>query len=216
MNSYFPRTITMLRREKGLSQKQAAADLEISQALLSHYEKGIRECGLDFVCRAADYYDVTADFLLGRSPNRTEGHPERVRRHAVAGEINRELISNFLEVLYSRLTQLSSRKLTVNISTYLFLALYRIFRRVDAISPTHTEEFYTLPESIYSGYALAAMERLYADIEEQTDPNAGFQYIKRFVSQHPVSDIPEQYPAQSNSVFKIIERAESSVQKMHK
>ncbi len=37
-----------LRTEKGLSQKDAANDLGVSQALLSHYEKGIREFGLDF------------------------------------------------------------------------------------------------------------------------------------------------------------------------
>ena len=42
----------------------------ISQALLSHYEKGIRECGLDFVIRCADYYHVSCDYLLGRSPDR--------------------------------------------------------------------------------------------------------------------------------------------------
>ena len=42
----------------------------ISQALLSHYEKGIRECGLDFLVKAAEYYDVSCDYLLGRTPNR--------------------------------------------------------------------------------------------------------------------------------------------------
>ena len=54
MNSDFPRILTLLRKERGISQKQAASELSISQALLSHYEKGIRECGLDFVVRAAD------------------------------------------------------------------------------------------------------------------------------------------------------------------
>ena len=47
--------LSSLRKEKGLSQKEAAAGLGVSQALLSHYENGIRECGLDFLCRAADY-----------------------------------------------------------------------------------------------------------------------------------------------------------------
>ena len=42
----------------------------ISQALLSHYEKGIRECGLDFVVKCADYYGVTTDYLLGVSASR--------------------------------------------------------------------------------------------------------------------------------------------------
>lgn len=68
--SSFPERLIELRAENKLSQKTAAADLNISQALLSHYEKGIRECGLDFLCRAADYYKVTTDYLLGRSTSR--------------------------------------------------------------------------------------------------------------------------------------------------
>ena len=57
-------------RNAAITQKQAAEDLGVSQALLSHYEKGIRECGLDFVVRVADYYNVSCDYLLGRSAER--------------------------------------------------------------------------------------------------------------------------------------------------
>ena len=67
MNSDFPRVLSLLRKEKGISQKEAANQLGVSQALLSHYEKGIRECGLDFLCRAATFYDVSSDYLLGLS-----------------------------------------------------------------------------------------------------------------------------------------------------
>ena len=41
--SKFAAVLSQLRKERGSSQKKAAADLGISQALLSHYEKGIRE-----------------------------------------------------------------------------------------------------------------------------------------------------------------------------
>lgn len=59
--------LVSLRKEKNLSQKEAAVALGVSQGLLSHYEKGIRECGLDFLCRAATFYDVSSDYLLGLS-----------------------------------------------------------------------------------------------------------------------------------------------------
>jgi transcriptional regulator with XRE-family HTH domain len=62
----FPETLSALRRERNISQRRAAADLDISQALLSHYENGAREPGLNFVCRACDYYGVSADYLLCR------------------------------------------------------------------------------------------------------------------------------------------------------
>ena len=67
MNRTFPETLSVLRHERNISQRTAAAALNISQALLSHYENGAREPGLGFVCRACDYYGVSADFLLGRS-----------------------------------------------------------------------------------------------------------------------------------------------------
>lgn len=68
--SKFSVVLAQLRKERGISQKKAADDLGISQALLSHYEKGIRECGLDFVVKCADYYGVTTDYLLGVSESR--------------------------------------------------------------------------------------------------------------------------------------------------
>ena len=61
----FSETMRALRRERGLSQRTVAAELHISQALLSHYENGAREPGLGFVCRACRYYGVSADYLLG-------------------------------------------------------------------------------------------------------------------------------------------------------
>lgn len=68
--SKFAVILSQLRKERGISQKKAATDLGISQALLSHYEKGIRECGLDFVIKCSEYYGVTTDYLLGVSENR--------------------------------------------------------------------------------------------------------------------------------------------------
>ena len=62
----FSARLSLLRQERGVSQRTAAKDLGISQSLLSHYENGVREPGLDFLCRACDYYGVTADYLLGR------------------------------------------------------------------------------------------------------------------------------------------------------
>ena len=68
--SKFAEVLSSLRKERGISQKKASCDLGISQALLSHYEKGIRECGLDFVIKCSEYYGVTTDYLLGVSENR--------------------------------------------------------------------------------------------------------------------------------------------------
>ena len=69
-SSEFSAKLALLRKERGVSQRTAARDLGISQALLSHYENGVREPGLAFVVKACDYYHVSADFILGRTLSR--------------------------------------------------------------------------------------------------------------------------------------------------
>lgn len=66
MLTAFPAMLVKLRTERALSQREAASELGISQALLSHYENGIREPRLEFVVKLCDYYNVSADLLLGR------------------------------------------------------------------------------------------------------------------------------------------------------
>jgi len=70
MATAFSNRITALRKERGLSQKEVAMSLGVSQALLSHYEKGVRECGLEFVVRCAEYFGVTTDYLLGKDESK--------------------------------------------------------------------------------------------------------------------------------------------------
>ena len=135
MTGDFPRILTLLRKEKGISQKQAAADLSISQALLSHYEKGIRECGLEFLVRCADYYGVSCDYLLGRSPDRNgatltvDDIPDvdvNVKDNTYKGSIlvtlNKKLIINTLNILFNILQKCGNKTLTSEISSYLMLA----------------------------------------------------------------------------------------------
>ena len=85
MQRTFSTAISELRKARGLSQRAAAAELGISQALLSHYENGAREPGLDFVCRACEYYGVSADYLLGRTDEPDGGTAPRL--HALAEEL---------------------------------------------------------------------------------------------------------------------------------
>lgn len=71
MRSGYSVILSSLRRERGLSQKKVSEDLGISQALLSHYENGVREPRFDFVVRVCDYYGVSADYFFGRTSEKT-------------------------------------------------------------------------------------------------------------------------------------------------
>lgn len=72
MSTAFSNIFSQLRHERGLSQRQVAADLDISQALLSHYENGLREPRIEFIVKICDYYGVSADYLFGRTKLRAD------------------------------------------------------------------------------------------------------------------------------------------------
>ena len=63
----FKERLRELRTEKGISRKQLANDLFISERLISYWENGERECSFDMLIKIARYFNVSIDFLLGNS-----------------------------------------------------------------------------------------------------------------------------------------------------
>lgn len=59
-----------LRKERGVRQEQVAVALDISMSAYCNYEQGKREPIASVLVRMADYYDVSLDYLLGRSDDR--------------------------------------------------------------------------------------------------------------------------------------------------
>jgi len=59
-----------LRKERKLRQEDIAAELNIGITTYCRYELGMREPSVSLLEKMADYYDVSADYLLGRSDNR--------------------------------------------------------------------------------------------------------------------------------------------------
>ncbi len=60
----------MLRLEKGMRQEDAAKELDISMSAYCRYEYGKREPNASVLWRMADFYDVSIDYLVGRSDER--------------------------------------------------------------------------------------------------------------------------------------------------
>ncbi len=58
-----------LREAKHLSQLKLAMDLHLSQNSISRYENLEREAGYETLILIADYFQVSLDYLLGRTDN---------------------------------------------------------------------------------------------------------------------------------------------------
>jgi len=58
-----------LRKSRGISQLKLAIDLNMNQNSISRYENGEREADYATLILFADYFDVSVDYLLGRTDN---------------------------------------------------------------------------------------------------------------------------------------------------
>lgn len=63
----FPEILKMLREKQGYTQKQLAEVIHVTKNFVSHYELGGCMPGIDILAAIADVFDVSLDFLLGRS-----------------------------------------------------------------------------------------------------------------------------------------------------
>lgn len=61
------RRIRDLREDHDLTQKQMGEILSCSQRVYSNYERGDIDVPTPVLIRLADYYDVSVDYLLGRT-----------------------------------------------------------------------------------------------------------------------------------------------------
>ena len=67
----FGERLKQLRAVKNLTQKQLAIETETSERGIQNYEMGIRKPAFDVLIALADYFDVSLDYLVGRSDDPT-------------------------------------------------------------------------------------------------------------------------------------------------
>lgn len=227
MNNDFSRILTLLRKEKGISQKAAAAELNISQALLSHYEKGIRECGLDFVVRAADFYGVSCDYLLGRSPERTgmmlsveeipdedENIKDNVFRGSILPVLNKKLIVNSINILFDLLQRAKSKSLTNEVSSFLMLSVYRMFRLLYNANSKNQQSLFQLSKVTANAQAAAQMTLNEANVAAMVagESPRGTESLKGSDALYMTTDtISENYTQLSSSLFNLIQNSETKL-----
>lgn len=228
MASQFSRIITLLRKERSITQKKAAEELGVSQALLSHYEKGIRECGLEFVVKVAQYYGVSCDYLLGLSADRSgltlsveeipapdSGASQDGRfRGSVLPTLNRKLVSNSLNILYDKLNSCPDKALVSEISGYLMLAVYKMFRLMYRSVPKNAAGMFRVPECVWRGYSSGAMEISEANVSailkgEDIGLGAPIKDLSAFSM--TTESLSKDYPLYATSLLNLIKTSEERI-----
>ena len=225
MNDDFPRIITLQRKERKISQKKAATDLGISQALLSHYEKGIRECGLDFLVRIADYYNVSCDYLLGRTPEPggktltleeipdDDGNNEIMPSNKVL-QYYRKIINNSISLLFSFSQRANSVTLIREVSSYLMLSVYKLFRIIYNACPHNDQKLFKVPKVVANDSANAIISLNESNIKAASSgialgtndsvEDAETLYVT-------TTTLSKDFPDYANSLLNLIKISEESI-----
>lgn len=221
MNSDFPRIITLLRKEKGINQKNAAESLGISQSLLSHYEKGKRECGLEFVVKCAKLYDVSCDYLLGTSAERNGAKitvdeipdadsfgKNNVMRGSILPTLNKKLISNSLNVIFDLLSKCNNKELTTEISTYLMLSVYDGFRILHSANEENQSNLFSVPENLYLGYSDGEKSISKANAVAMAK---GTDTSEKELLRMTTQSLTDNYQTSAQSLFNLIQNVEAKM-----
>lgn len=221
MNADFARTLALLRQERGISQRKAANELGISQALLSHYENGIREPGLNFVVKACDFYNVSADYLLGRSMSRKgttildaeclydiSTEKDNVLQGSVLALLGKKLVVNSVGILFDLLGKLGNKRAIKGATNYLAICTYSLFRHLRITSPDGNDSFFSVPRVNF----LTGLPRAYAMLTE-TEYVEALQEARTTDEFPPLShdDMAAAYPGTYQSLLQIIHACESSL-----
>lgn len=82
--------LTSLREERGIYQKELAVILKVSVGTISNYENNIHFPDQEALIQLADYFSVTVDYLLGRTPYRY--NPEILNREYAPGMTVADLV----------------------------------------------------------------------------------------------------------------------------
>lgn len=215
MSSDFSRTLALLRREKKISQRTAAGDLAVSQALLSHYENGLREPGLSFVVRAADYYSVSCDYLLGRSMARDGSAVPAARiepKEAAAPQQSNQVIEA-ASLLLTLAEQTGSAQLPAEIEGYLSIAIYKVYRYLFMADPAGVEAVFRTGPEHFDFLCDARLKQHELRIRVAAHGEGGFGLTPEEMHRPCVSpnEISRRYPDISKSLLTVLQQVSDAI-----
>lgn len=153
----FGQILKSLREERDMKQEDICAALNIEQSTLSNYENDRRKPKLELAVKVADFFNVSLDYLLGRTERTLVGHDEEKFffffpvEHPPLSEvvwqrktnlenlskqtgISVEALGNCYDKYVPTYTELSAIATALNTSTDFLLG------RTDEITPPNSEE----------------------------------------------------------------------------
>lgn len=90
--------IRELRKKHGYTAEQVAEGAGISRSVYPKYESGILNAGVPVLCKLADFYNVTTDYLLGREQATKPDMLTLLAREFNLSELDKALVQAYIAI----------------------------------------------------------------------------------------------------------------------
>lgn len=141
------------REEKGLTQAEVAKLLDISASTIGMYEQGRRDPDTDTLKKLAELYEVSTDYLLGRTdiPNATSD----LKKNKIPEEFIKLLKDQNGSLPYSAVTRVLKIFFPTDKSkTKILPVLGTIRTGIPILADEHVEDILEVPDYIKGDYIL--------------------------------------------------------------
>ena len=153
--------IRSLREDHDFRQCDLASVLHVSQNTYSQYENGVIELTAERLVKLADFYNVSIDYLLGRTLSRDgaiigaddlyDSTDEKGNlRGSIMATLQKKLVVNTANVLFDLLGKVGSRSAITAAGDYLSGSLYLLLRQLYRRGGGN-EDFFAVSPGDYDG-----------------------------------------------------------------
>ena len=100
-----------LRKAQNLTQEQVAKQIDVARSTYTYYEKEDRAVNPDILVKLADFYNVSIDYMLGRTmtPDFLSSQPayspdelDLIKKYRALDETRQEAVRDLINTSYAR------------------------------------------------------------------------------------------------------------------
>lgn len=127
---------------------------------------------------------------------------------------NKKLVINAADVLFSLVRKTESQTVLKEVSSYLMLAVYKMFRIVYSANPKNDRNFFTVPDIAASGSSSAAMalcEANAAAAAAGVPLNGGDTVKPSEDTLITANSLSEEFPGSASSLLNVIKNSEAKM-----
>ena len=169
------------------------------------------------------YVDMTLQVLRDRGI-RVEELPEgnsatggSVYRGSVLPTMYKKLIENSLDILYDKLQESRDKQLVVGVSSYLMLAVYKMFRLLYEASPKNVSGMFRVGSARWDRSADAAMSMAEGDLAAALTGEDGTRdSLEPATLALSTDQLARDYPRHATSLFNLVKNAEEAMRGLKK